>query len=180
MGRFIFAIKTFIRILRDAKFSGMVSHLNDRAFVENVELIADRDFSAKVKRLREGAYCEPAQLLGLFQREGRFVDFLMEEISGFPDAQIGAVARTVHQGCKKALQEYITLEPVMKEKEGESVTVPEGFDPSAIRLAGKVDGKPPFMGALAHHGWKISSTKIPSLPESFDPSVVVPAEVEIS
>ena len=38
------------------------------------------------------------QLLGLLQREARFVDFVQEDIQGYGDAEIGAAARVVHQG----------------------------------------------------------------------------------
>src|SRR5690606_27708529 len=73
------------------------------------------------------------QLLGLLQREGRFVDFLEEDVSGFSDAEIGAAARVVHDGCKKALDEHFTIEPAHDEDEGASVTLEAGFDAHAIR-----------------------------------------------
>ncbi len=44
------------------------------------------------------------QLLALLQREGRFVDFLEEDVSKRSDDEIGAVARVVHDGCRKALR----------------------------------------------------------------------------
>src|SRR5580704_17185900 len=46
------------------------------------------------------------QLLSLLQREGRLVDFLQQEIASFPDADVGAAARVVHEGCRKALGAY--------------------------------------------------------------------------
>ena len=51
------------------------------------------------------------QLLALFQREGRFVDFLEQDVASFSDAEIGAVARVVHEGCRKALHEHAKLAP---------------------------------------------------------------------
>ena len=45
------------------------------------------------------------QLLALLQREGRFVDFLQENVAEFTDADIGAAARVVHEGCKRGLAE---------------------------------------------------------------------------
>src|SRR5262249_36863439 len=70
------------------------------------------------------------QLLSLFQREGRLVDFLREDIQLFDDAQIGAAVRAIHQSCQQVLSEHFTLEPVLRGSEGEDVTVPKDFDPS--------------------------------------------------
>jgi len=119
------------------------------------------------------------QLLGLLQREGRFVDFLEEDLAGFPDASIGAAARAVHAGCKKALQEYFRLEPVLGGAEGARVTVERGFDAAAIRLSGNVVGEPPFQGSLRHHGWRAKEVKLPPAKDGQDASLLAPAEVEL-
>lgn len=120
------------------------------------------------------------QVLTLLQREGRLLDFLQEDLSGATDAQIGAVVRsTVWEKCRKAVQEYLVIEPVLAQKEGDSVTVEPGFDPSAIRLIGRVEGDPPFQGKLVHPGWRVAQVKLPTLPEGSDTTVVTPAEVEI-
>jgi hypothetical protein len=119
------------------------------------------------------------QLLSLFQREGRLVDFLREDIQPYDDAQIGAAVRAIHQSCRDVLAEHLTLEPVLSGNEGEDVTVPKGFDPSAIRLTGNVTGEPPFRGALRHAGWRAAKVKLPAQPAGQDPQIVAPAEVEI-
>lgn len=119
------------------------------------------------------------RLLAVLQREGRLVDFVEEDLTGFTDEQIGAAARTVHAGCKRVIEEHFRLEPVYREAEGATVTVASGFDPVAIRLTGNVVGAPPFRGQLRHHGWKAREVKLPSAPEAADPSVVAPAEVEL-
>jgi hypothetical protein len=142
---------------------------------------------AKVAPAIEAAKPAPAkpdprpalQLLSLLQREGRLVDFIEEDLAGFPDASIGAAARAVHAGCKRAIEEYFRLEPVYKQAEGAQVTVERGFDPSAIRLTGNVVGEPPFKGALRHHGWRAREVKIPPAKDGLDPSLVAPAEVEL-
>ena len=46
------------------------------------------------------------QLLGLMQREARFVDFIQEDVAPYTDAEIGAAARVVHEGCRKVLREH--------------------------------------------------------------------------
>ena len=113
------------------------------------------------------------QLLGLLQREGRLVDFVEEDLAGFPDSAIGAAARTVHAGCKKVIDELFRLEAVYREGEGARVTVAAGFDATAVRLTGNVVGKPPFQGALRHHGWRAREVKLPPPPDGQDLAIVV-------
>jgi hypothetical protein len=118
-------------------------------------------------------------LLALLQREGRLVDFLREGLDGHDDAAIGAAARDVHRGCKKALDDHFTFEPMMPGAEEDRVTVPKGFDPAEIRLVGEARGEPPFKGTLRHHGWRATGAKLPGLAEGVDRSVIAPAEVEL-
>ena len=118
-------------------------------------------------------------VLALLQREGRLVDFLQEDVSSFSDAEIGAAARVVHTGSRKVVDQYLTLEPVLKDAEGSSVTVPIGFNAERIRLTGNVAGQPPFRGALKHHGWIATSIRFPAMSPALDPRVIAPAEVEI-
>ncbi len=119
------------------------------------------------------------QLLGVLQREGRLVDFIEEDLTGFPDAAVGAAARTVHAGCRRAIQELFRLEPVLRQPEGATVEVAPGFDPGAVRLSGNVVGKPPFKGSLRHHGWRAQGVNLPAPPAGIDPAIVAPAEVEL-
>lgn len=125
---------------------------------------------------RSGA---PVRLLALLQREGRLLDFLLEDIDGYPDAQVGTAVRDIHRGCQKALREHLTLEPILGGQEGEAVTVPAGFDPSAVRLTGNVTGQPPFRGTLNHHGWRVKEMKLGDPPAGQDEFVVAPAEVHL-
>lgn len=118
-------------------------------------------------------------VLSMLQREGRFIDFLQEDVAGFSDADVGAAARVVHEGCRKVVRQYLTLEPVRTESEGASINVPSGFDAQRIRLTGNVAGQPPFTGALRHHGWIAKDVKFPAVPEAMDPRVLAPAEVEL-
>ncbi len=118
------------------------------------------------------------QLLAILQREGRLIDFLQEDIKAYDDAQIGAAVRAVHEGCRKVLAEHVTLAPVMDEAEGSTVTVEEGFDARAIRLAGHVEGDPPFTGALRHRGWRVAEIDLPELMQKKD-RIVAAAEVEV-
>lgn len=119
------------------------------------------------------------QLLGLLQREARFVDFVQEDVAAYADADIGAAARVVHEGCRKVLREHFSIEPVRTESEGSRITLPEGFDAAAVRLTGKVVGKAPFTGSLGHRGWRVTDTRLPKLAEAHDASVIAQAEVEL-
>jgi hypothetical protein len=124
------------------------------------------------------AGAEALHLLALLQRDGRLVDFVAENLTGFSDAEIGAAARTVHEGCKKVLTSYVTLEPVLREGEGAAVVLPAGFDAAAVRLTGNVVGQPPFRGTVRHHGWRAGEVRIPPQPPG-DARIVAPAEVEL-
>jgi hypothetical protein len=119
------------------------------------------------------------QLLALFQREGRFVDFLEQDLGSFSDGEIGAVARVVHEGCHKALHEHAELTPVRTEEEGTSVTLQAGFNPAEVKLSGNLQGAAPYQGVLRHRGWRAAQVKLPVPVSGHDASVIAPAEVEL-
>jgi len=118
------------------------------------------------------------RLLGLLQEEGRLVDFLEEDLTPYPDDQIGGAVRAIHEGCRKALHAQFALEPVLSGAEGEDVTVDAGFDAAEVRLTGNVAGAPPFRGVLRHGGWRVTAATLPER-QGIDPRVIAPAEVEI-
>ena len=119
------------------------------------------------------------QVLALLQRDGRLVDFLEEDVSSYPDGQLGVAVRSIHSSCRQVLERYIKLEPILSSEEDQPVTVPVGFDPEAIRLVGNVTGKPPIRGLLRHRGWRVTGVPLPSLPQGSGKTIVAPAEVEI-
>jgi hypothetical protein len=122
---------------------------------------------------------EPLRLLALLQREGRLLDFFLEDISQAKDDQVGAGVRELHRKAQAVIKDHLVLEPVLPQQEGDAVDVPAGFDPSAVRLTGNVTGNPPFRGTLQHHGWRVKDYKLPAPPEGQDEFVVAPAEVEL-
>jgi hypothetical protein len=123
---------------------------------------------------------DPAlQLLSILQREGRLVDFLEQDIASFSDADVGAAARVVHDGCQKALRAHAKVLPVRTEEEGTKVTVPAGFEPALLKLTGNVQGSAPYTGTLRHRGWRATDLTLPSAVAGYDPSVIAPAEVEL-
>jgi len=163
------AIVCWFRIVFDAQFAAQVAALRGAAL----------PVAGAKPALRPAAPASGAalHLLSLLQREGRLIDFCEEELAGFPDAQVGAAARTVHAGCRKALHDAFSFAPVRSEAEGTELTLQAGFDPQSIRLTGNVSGRPPFTGVLRHHGWKVTEARMPSAPP--DSTVVAPAEVEL-
>jgi hypothetical protein len=127
----------------------------------------------------EQAHASALFLLGLLQREGRLLDFLTEDLASYSDGDVGAAARLVHEGCRKALAQYVPVEAVVAKAEGDSVTVPTGFDANRWRLVGNVSGPGPWSGALKHHGWVATKVALPAVPTSVDLKVLAPAEVEL-
>lgn len=119
------------------------------------------------------------QLLALLQREARLIDFTQENLGSHADADIGAAARVVHEGCAKVMREYFSIEPVRQEAEGSRIVLQEGFDSAQVRLTGNVVGSAPFTGTLSHRGWRASSVRLPKLSEQHDAAILAPAEVEL-
>jgi hypothetical protein len=119
------------------------------------------------------------RLLALLQQEGRFIDFLEEDIDSYGDVQVGAAARTIHSGCRKALHDRMHIERIYTDDDGATIEVAAGFNPGELRLTGNVHGEPPFTGTLQHGGWRASQVKLPGAPKGIDPTILAPAEVEI-
>jgi hypothetical protein len=127
------------------------------------------------------AETEIVGFLGLLQERGRLVDFLMEDITSYDDAQVGAAARVVHQGCKAAMREHFQIRSVREENEGSSVTIAVGYAADEYRLIGNIRGAGPFSGTLVHRGWKTEWVKLPRIVR-VDPDrlpTIAPAEVEL-
>jgi hypothetical protein len=128
------------------------------------------------------AEAEVVAFVALLQEKGRLVDFLMEELASYDDAQVGAAARVVHQGCRQILQEHFNISAVSEAEEGSQVTVPAGYFADEYRFVGKLSGDPPFTGKLVHKGWKTESVKLPRIVKTDGKrlSVIAPAEVEVT
>ena len=119
-----------------------------------------------------------AQMLAILQRDGRLIDFLMEDLSAYQDAQVGAAVRDVHSGCRQSLARYLTLEPVLHDEEGQPVMVARDTDPARVKIVGNVTGQPPYRGVLRHRGWEATRIELPPLPAT-GRDVIAPAEVEV-
>lgn len=166
------------RMLIDAKFAADVVRLSEGR-LPAPSAPAPVESKPAPPSLKESSPDAALQMLGLLQQEGRFVDFLQEDVSAYSDADIGGAARVVHEGCRKALRQHLTLEPVHNEQEGSRITLEEGFNASAIRLTGNVVGNPPFTGTLAHRGWRATEMRLPKIAEGHNVDILAPAEVEL-
>jgi hypothetical protein len=170
-GRFGVALACFRRASSDSAFCRRIA-----------PLLSATEPSLPPKKVEvppERVHASGLFILSMLQREGRLIDFLQEDVASFSDADVGSAARVVHAGCRKALDQCLTLEPIRKEAEGASVALPAGFDAQRVRLTGNISGQPPFRGALKHHGWVAASVRLPALSETLDPRVLAPAEVEL-
>jgi len=176
-GRLSLAFTVFCRTISDGVFAIQVLRLKRNQEPELRRMQAPT--TPQPRAFKEAPPDSAMQLLGLLQQEGRFIDFVEEEVAGFSDAAIGAAARVIHEGCRRVVHDHFTIVPIRNELEGSRVTVDAGFDPSAVRLTGRVIGKPPFTGCLIHRGWRVAEAKLPKVSEGHDTRVLASAEVEL-
>ncbi|MGB8418405.1 DUF2760 domain-containing protein [Paraburkholderia sp.] len=194
LGRISLAVSTFFSILGDGEFAAGVLRLRKggaggAAAANAASATATAPTPARAAApapapqpaptLKEASPDAALQLLGLLQRDARFIDFVEEDIKGYSDADIGAAARLVHEGCRATLREHFTIRPVRDEAEGSRVTLAEGFDATSVRLTGNVVGKAPFNGSISHRGWRVDDVRLPKLTGSHNAKVIAPAEVEL-
>lgn len=106
---------------------------------------------------------ETVQLLILLQEKGRLIDFLMDDVTDYPDEQVGAAARILHIGCRSVLDEFIELETIRNEQEGSMIKLSADFTPSDYRLSGDLTNASNRKGKLLHHGWRVKKLKLPRL-----------------
>ena len=143
---------------------------------------APRPEPPKPARVEPSQTGEALILLSLLQEKGRFLDYLMEDITAFNDAQVAAASRVVHQGCVAVIKECLALSPAHSGQEGERVTVEKAADPYQYRLLGKVQGEPPYSGVVVHRGWKTTRIALPRFTRPVDPTgqnIITPVEVEV-
>ena len=119
------------------------------------------------------------QLLALLQRDGRLVDFLLEDLTPYTDAQISAAVRDVHANCRRAIDRYLPLEPILADEEGRTTALSAPVDPSTVKLVGNVRSQASYRGTVRHRGWRVGRVALPPLAPADARFVVAPAEVEV-
>jgi uncharacterized protein DUF2760 len=159
----------------------LVALLADRPKAESTLPAAKTAGPVAPMPIANQADSEVVNFLAILQERGRFVDFLMDDIAGYSDAQVGAAGRVLHGGCKAVLLEHFGIRPMREESEGSKVTVPTGYAPDDYRLVGKISGEAPFTGTLVHHGWRVEWVKLPRLLRASPDRLpaIAPAEVEL-
>jgi hypothetical protein len=121
------------------------------------------------------------QMLGILQRDARLIDFLMEDIDGYGDDQVGAAARNLHSECRATLTRHFRLVPVIDSVEGtfQKLDSNKAPDPNKIKLLGNVPASGKTTGGmLRHKGWVADSVTLPAIGKQ-DVKIVAPAEIEI-
>ena len=174
MNRISLAFRCFFNLLFDGELSAetlAALRLTRRAAASTVPKEADALPPAKTS---DGAL----QILGILQRDSRLVDFLMEDIAGYSDDQVGAAVRELHDQCRDSMARYVTLQPVIDGVEGTFAKAPSA-DPGVVKFVGNVPAKPPSGGTLRHKGWRASKIDLPPLGAKQDATVIAPAEIEI-
>jgi len=119
------------------------------------------------------------QILALLQRDARLLDFLMEDIAAYPDAQVGAAVREVHANARKSLAQYVEVEPILDGAEDQAVTLPT-VDPDQVKVVGRVTSALPLRGTLRHRGWRSARVALPGLPPESARQIIAPAEIEVA
>jgi hypothetical protein len=175
LNRILLAFRCFFNLLFSGELSGealAALHLTRRAAAVAVPKTATA--APPAAKTSDGAL----QILGILQRDARLVDFLMEDIAGYSDDQVGAAVRELHDQCRDSMARYVTLQPVIDGVEGTFAKAPSS-DPAVVKFIGNVPAKPPSGGTLRHKGWRASKIDLPALVGKQDATVIAPAEIEI-
>ncbi len=153
------------------------------AYEEIQERLKNANAVAQSKLRPQAITAELVNFLSLLQSKGRLIDFLSEDITPYPNAQIGAAARVVHQGCSTVLRECFKISPICSTAEGQQVTVDKDYNSRQYRLIGKIGENPPHTGKLLHRGWQTAEVNRPRVmrQEETTPAswIIVPAEIEV-
>jgi hypothetical protein len=170
---------TSFRILFDGRFAANVLMLRDgQSSPESTAALRIDAQAVPPAETASASATAALQLLALLQREGRFVDFVQQDVASFGDADIGAAARVVHEGCRRAIRAHARVVSVRTEAEGASLTLERASED--VKLVGNVAGSAPFRGVLRHRGWRIEELTLPTVVGAHDPTLVAPAELELT
>jgi len=185
--RIFSAIAIFFKVLFDSKYFYQVSSLSqNEAKIAELEENLNRlrlqnnllESSAKAPVVEDDLLPGACALLALMQREARFLDFTLEDISQLPDEQVGAVSRLVHGDLKKLIRQYMELKPVIDADEGQKVSLGQDRMPYEIQVASDRDVSLPFTATLRHKGYRLVSINLPQKKHPEAVRVLMPAELD--
>lgn len=124
--------------------------------------------------------------LGMLQEQGRLVDFLMDDIAGYDDSQVGAAARVVHQGCREVLNQCFNIRPVIEGEEGQQTELEPEQNSRRFRILGTVSSAGGRKtGTVMHRGWQTTKVGLPkpaadAVQHDQAALIIAPAQVEVS
>src|SRR5207237_5824787 len=110
LARIKLALQCEIRALRDPEFGAKIQ-----------ALLAQSKPKDEAPPKPSGA---PLRLLALLQREGRLLDFLMEDISTYADTDVGTAVRDIHRRCQAELLHHRVLQRVLPQPEHSTMQFP--------------------------------------------------------
>jgi hypothetical protein len=175
------ALKAFWRALRDRTFAAQLDRLlQGQAVTLSTTASPLADQVRADTEAQAPSRSDALTLLATLQREARLVDFLMEDLAGYDDAQIGAAVRDVQRNCAAALERMFALRPLHSQEEGSPVEILENYNSLQVKLTGNVTGQLPLQGILMHHGWQALQCELPAWSGQEEAAqVIAPAEVEV-
>jgi hypothetical protein len=176
LNRIVLAFRAFFNLLFSGELSSetlIALNLSRRSAAAPAKAAAPAP-AAPAVRTSDGAL----QILAIVQRDSRLIDFLMEDVSGYSDDQIGAAVRELHDQCRDAIARYVTLAPVIDGVEGTYAKAP-AQDANLVKFVGNVPAQTPPGGTLRHKGWRATKVDLPNLPAKHDPMIIAAAEIEI-
>lgn len=174
------AFSAFFKLLFDPNFAAELQRTSRPALPSSVTSSeAPAQAPSQAVSAATPPSAEALELLALLQREGRLVDFLMQPIDEFADAEVGAAARHVHAGCRSALLSCGEVQPLVSQAEGDSVTLQDAFDRNEVKLTGNVASHGPYTGTLIHRGWRMRKLALPRSVAGADASILAQAELEL-
>ena len=172
MHRLAIAFRSFFALLFDGFLPGDL--ITELGLVEKSAIPKPAPPPPPAPTAADGAL----QLLGILQRDGRLLDFLMEDIATYSDDQVGAAVRGLHGQSRESLDRYVKFQPVIDGVEGTFAKTPAG-EPGLVKFIGNVPAGTPKGGTLRHRGWRATSIQLPPIAGRSDVTVVAPAEIEI-
>lgn len=169
MNRILFAFRSFFSILFAGSLAPDIAQAFGYAKAQPVRVT-----TPPAPKALPGPADGAVQILSILQRDSRLIDFLMEDVSGYSDDQVGAAVRDVQEQARKSLQRYLALEPVIDSVEG---TYAKIDDAASVKLIGNVPASGKAAGGtLRHKGWKADKVDLPSTQPG---KLLAPAEIEI-
>jgi hypothetical protein len=173
LSRILFAVRSFFSIV----FFGKLPEDIAAGFGYEERKSAPVIPPVETPKISDGAL----QILHILQCDSRFLDFVMDDISGYTDDQVGGAVRALHDECKVSLSRHFSLVPVIEGVEGtfQRLDASKAPDPNRIKLIGNVPANGKVSGGtLRHRGWMAFSVNLPRLDKQ-DATVLAPAELEI-